>query len=169
MQKRSIFRWIVAVVVALLVSYLRAGGYLKDAENDSRILMLVLTIPDQPGVLSGALQVLDRFQTNISYISSQENPDRGECLMKMGILIRDTEDIPLLEQELLKVCETRVLDYEVTDRLLDGTVFYETFTKEMKELLHLSAHDAGCVLIRSNKLMQILDEQDEKPSQLEAV
>ena len=50
----------------------------------------------------------------------------------------------------------------MTDRLLDGTVFYITFANEMREILGLSQAQTNAVLIQSNKLMQLLDEQDKR-------
>ena len=35
MQKRNIFRWIAAVAVALLVTYLRAAGYLPEIAQET--------------------------------------------------------------------------------------------------------------------------------------
>ncbi len=141
---------------------LLACGYLHSVEEDSRILMLVLKIPNRSGALTEALEVLHAHKVNISYVSTQETGSRFQFL-KLGILLENTVKIKSLLDRLSQVCETRILDYEVTDRTLDNTVFYVTFTNEMRKLLDLSPRDANCVLIRANKLMQVLDEQD-KPA-----
>lgn len=141
---------------------LLACGYLHSVNDDSRVLMLVLKIPNRPGSLTEALQVLHAHKVNISYVSTQETGSQFQFL-KMGILLENTAEISNLLDNLSQVCETRILDYEVTDRTLDSTVFYVTFTNEMRKLLDLSPHDANCVLIRANKLMQVLDQQD-KPA-----
>ena len=51
---------------------------------------------------------------------------------------------------------------EVTDRLLDGTVFYITFANEMRSILSLTQAQTNDVLIWANQIMQRLDE-DKKP------
>lgn len=53
----------------------------------------------------------------------------------------------------------------MTDRLLDGTVFYITFANEMREILSLSQNQTNAVLIQANRLMQLLDEQNKPPLQ----
>ena len=137
-------------------------GYLTELEDGKRILMIVLTLSDHPGAVTPVLEVLSRHSVNISYISSQEN-GTGVQHFKMGLLIENTGEIKRLIDEISRVCEISILNYEVTDRLLDGTVFYITFANEMREILSLSQAQTNAVLIQANKLMQLLDEQD-KPA-----
>ena len=137
-------------------------GYLTELEDGKRILMIVLTLPDHPGAVTPVLEVLSRHRVNISYISSQEN-GTGVQHFKMGLLIENTGEIKRLIDEISRICEISILNYEVTDRLLDGTVFYITFANEMREILSLSQAQTNAVLIQANRLMQLLDEQD-KPA-----
>ena len=122
----------------------------------------MLTLPDHPGAVTPVLEVLSRHRVNISYISSQEN-GTGVQHFKMGLLIENTGEIKRLIDEISRICEISILNYEVTDRLLDGTVFYITFANEMREILSLSQAQTNAVLIQANRLMQLLDEQD-KPA-----
>ena len=154
---------------------LKEHGFLAGPEEGARILMIALKLPRETGALTPALEVLNRHRINISYVNAQE--EEAWQILKMGILVDspdagascpagssgNTGEISLLLDELSQICETRILDYEVTDRLLDGTVFYVTFANEMRQILNLNQHDTNCVLIRANKLMQILDSQD-KPA-----
>ncbi len=78
----------------------------------------------------------------------------------MGLLIDDTNEIKSLIDDISKICEINILDYEVTDRLLDGTVFYVTFANELRSLLNLTQEDTNNLLIYTNELMQLLDEQN---------
>ena len=137
-------------------------GYLTELEDGKRILMIVLTLPDRPGAVTPVLEVLSRHRVNISYISSQEN-GTGVQHFKMGLLIENTGEIKRLIDEISQICEISILNYEVTDRLLDGTVFYITFANEMREILSLSQAQTNAVLIQANRLMQLLDEHD-KPA-----
>lgn len=138
------------------------NGFMTSDYDDSEIIMIVLRLPMEPGSALPALELLNRRKVYISYVSSQETGD-GRMDLKLGIRIDNPEVISGLLSELSQICETRVLDYEVTDRLLDSTVFYVTFAHEMRNILHLSPKDANCVLIRANKLMQILDDQNKSP------
>ena len=139
-------------------------GYLTNREENRQILMIVLTLPDKPGAVTPVLEILNRYQVNISYISSQENGTAYQHF-KMGLLIENTGEIKRLIEEISRICEIHILDYQVTDRLLDGTVFYITFANKMRELLGLSQAQTNTVLIHANRLMQLLDEQNKSPLQ----
>ena len=141
---------------------LAACGYLAaEGDNDSQILMIVLTLPDVPGTVLPVLEILGKYNVNISYISSQEN-GTGWQHFKMGLLIENTGEITALIDEISRICEIRILDYEVTDRLLDGTVFYITFANEMRDILSLDQKQTNDVLVWANRIMQRLDE-DHQP------
>lgn len=140
-------------------------GYLVElSENgtNAQILMIVLTLPDVSGAVMPVLEILHSHQVNISYISSQEN-GTGFQYFKMGLFIENTAEIRSLIDEISRVCEIKILDYEVTDRLLDGTVFYVTFANEMRKILGLNQEQTNQVLVHANRMMQLLDEQKKSP------
>lgn len=143
-------------------------GYLPDEDELSlkkeqpRILMIVLTLKDVPGAITPVLEILNSHKVNISYISSQENGTEYQYF-KMGLFIENTEEIKSLIEEISKLCEIKILDYEVTDRLLDGTVFYVSFANEMRKILALDQSQTNEVLVYANQMMQILDEQKKSP------
>ncbi len=146
----------------LIERKLAACGYLAaEGDNDRQILMIVLKLPDTPGTVLPVLEILGKYNVNISYISSQEN-GTGWQHFKMGLLIENTDEITHLMDEISRICEIRILDYEVTDRLLDGTVFYITFANEMRDILSLDQAQTNNVLVWANRIMQRLDE-DGKP------
>lgn len=139
-------------------------GYLSDGEDSRRILMIVLTLPDVPGAVEPALELLGQHDVNISYISAQENGTPYQYF-KMGLLIEDPDALGRLIEALSRVCPIRILDYEVTDRFLDGTVFYVSFANEMRGILGLSQAQTNDVLIYANQMMQMLDEQNKSSLQ----
>ena len=147
-----------------IAARLQENGFLGTEYDNRQILMIELKVPDEAGALVPALEVLNRHHISISYLSSREDGTPFQSL-KMGILIENAGEIRQLLEELSVICELRIMDYEVTDRLLDGTVFYVTFANEMRDILQLSQKDANCVLIRANKLMQVLDEQNKSALQ----
>ena len=149
---------------ARIARELAACGYLAERDAQAQILMIVVTLEDKPGAVLPVLETLSRYRVNISYISSQENGTPYQHF-KMGLLIENTGEIKGLIEEISRICEIRILDYEVTDRLLDGTVFYVTFANTMRAILHLSQEKTNEVLIYANQLMQILDEQKKSPLQ----
>ena len=141
---------------------LKKSNYLFDTKENQKILMIVLKLVDKPGSLTPVLEILKNFKVNISYISSQENGTEFQYF-KMGLLIENTQEIKALIDEISKFCEISILDYQVTDRLLDGTVFYISFANEMRNILKLNQEQTNSVLVNANLLMQILDEQKKSP------
>ena len=139
-------------------------GYISDSnlKGQPEILMIVLTLKDEPGSVKPVLEILNSHKVNISYISSQENGSPYQYF-KMGLLIENTKEISILIEEISKICEIKILDYEVTDRLLDGTVFYISFANEMRKILNLNQSQTNEVLVYANQMMQILDEQKKSP------
>ncbi len=138
---------------------LRKSGYLSDEVEKSKIIMIVLTLPDVPGAVTPILDILVKHNVNISYMSSPEN-GTGIQHFKMGLFLENAEEMTRLIGEISQVCEIKILDYEVTDRLLDGTVFYVSFANEMRKILNLSQDRTNEVLICANRLMQQMDEQN---------
>ena len=149
----------------LIESKLTECGYLVELSEDAsnaQILMIVLTLPDVSGAVMPVLEILNSHKVNISYISSQEN-GTGFQYFKMGLFIENTSEIRFLIDEISRICEIKILDYEVTDRLLDGTVFYVTFANEMRKILGLNQEETNQVLVHANRMMQLLDEQKKSP------
>lgn len=136
--------------------------YLTDDPGMRQIIMIELKLPDRPGTLLPTLEVIKNHEVNIPYINSQENGTPYQNF-KMGLLVENTTEIKDLLDDLSKICEVRVLNYDATDRLLDSTVFYVTFANEMRELFGLTQDQTNAVLTDASKVMQTLDRRDESP------
>ena len=54
---------------------LAACGYLPEREENRRILMIVLTLPDRPGAVAPVLEVLSRRQVNICLLYTSDAAD----------------------------------------------------------------------------------------------
>lgn len=137
-------------------------NYLFDSNENQKILIIVLKLQDKPGTVTPVLEILQKYKINISYISAQENGTEYQYF-KMGLLIENTTEIKNLIEEISTLCEISILNYEVTDRLLDGTVFYISFANEMRNILKLNQETTNTVLVHANSLMQLLDEQKKSP------
>lgn len=137
-------------------------GYLAQGHAEPGVILVSLTVPDVPGGITPVLEVLHRHDVSISYISSQENGTAYQHF-KMGLLVEDVEGAKELLEELARLCELKVLEYDATEKVLDGTVFYIGFANEMRRLLGLSQQQVNEVTINANRIMQMLDERDEAP------
>lgn len=137
-------------------------GYLKEGEEDKTVLLIVLKIEDKCGMVEPILEVINKYKVNISYLSSQENGTSYQYF-KMGLLVDDTVETKKLLDDVAKLCEVKIIEYDVTEKVLDGTVFYISFANEMRELLNLDQNTTNEVLISSNEIMQMLDSNKESP------
>ena len=137
-------------------------GYLTDKGDDNKVVLIVLKLEDKAGSVTPVLEIIDKYDVNLSYLSSQENGTSFQHF-KMGLMIDKVGEIQKLLEEISKICEVKIIDYDVTEKNLDNTVFYITFANEMREILSLSQEETNEVLISSNKIMQMLDDNNEKP------
>ncbi len=137
-------------------------GYLTEELNEQKTILIVLKLPDVVGAVTPVLEIISSYDINVSYISSQETGTPYQYF-KMGLMVEKTTEVRDLLDDISKVCEVRILDYDITEKSLDNTVFYITFANEMREILNLSQEQTNDVLISSNRIMQILDERNELP------
>ncbi len=137
-------------------------GYLTNEEKETKVLLIELKLHDKPGAIKPVLEIISIYNVNISYINSQEN-GTGYQFFKMGLLIENINDIKNLLDDVSKICDVRILEYDITEKILDSTVFYITFANEIKKMLSLTQEQTIGFLINSNKIMQILDERNEAP------
>ena len=149
---------------ASIAARLKEVEYLAEDPGMRQIILIELKLPDRPGTLLPTLEVIKDHDINISYINSQENGTPYQNF-KMGLVVEDSTEIKELIDDISKICEVRVLDYDGSDHLLDSTVFYVTFANEMRELLDLSQNETNAVLSYASQVMQTLDEREESPEE----
>jgi len=137
-------------------------GYLSDKIDSTRLILIELKLPDVSGAIIPVLEVINRYNVNISYMNSHGDGSTFQAF-KMGLLIEDQKEFEKLKADISKICEVKVLDYAVSTKHLDGSVFYYTYANEMKELLGLNQTQTASFVVNSNKIMQFLEEKDESP------
>lgn len=137
-------------------------GYLTEAKSEQKVILIVLKLCDEVGAVTPVLEIINNYEINVTYISSQETGTPYQYF-KMGLLIENTDEIKSLLEDISKICEVKIIDYDITEKSLDNTVFYITFANEMREILNLTQEQTNEVIIHSNKIMQMLDEKNELP------
>lgn len=141
---------------------LKTLGYLDKSVKETKVILIQLKLRDVPGSVQPVLEILDQYHVNISYMSSQSNSTDYQYF-KMGILIENSSEIKKVLDALSRYCEVKILQYDLTEKVLDNTIFYLSFSNEIKELLALSQAQTEEFIVNSNKIMQILDEKNKKP------
>lgn len=151
-----------AAQIAVVTEQLAEIGYLQEHYSTKKLMLMEFRLRDKPGTVLPVLELINRYQFNISYISSQENGS-GYQSFKMGLLVEDPDAIAAFLQETAPLCDVCVLGYDKTERNLDNTVFYLSFVNEIADRVSLSEADQTELMINANLVMQNLDERNSQP------
>jgi glyoxylase-like metal-dependent hydrolase (beta-lactamase superfamily II) len=140
-------------------------GYLTQSIAETRVIVVDIKIPDQPGAVLPVLKVLDRYDINISYINSSSNNSPYQHF-KMGLLIENPTLIKMLLQDISELYQIDVVDYDDSEKILDNTIFYIRLANEMQKRLKLSTEKTMEFISESNRIMQVLQETGENPAKV---
>lgn len=137
-------------------------GYLHNDREKSSIVLLEFYLKDVPGSVTDILELISRFNFNISYISSQENGSDHQ-FFKMGLCVEDMDKISEFLTEAEKLCNVRMIDYNSSEKVYDNSIFYNAYVTGLSETMGLSANVNKELLVHVNLAMQTLDEQGLSP------
>ncbi len=148
----------------VITNRLEQAGYLSDGNPQGHVILMEFKLEDRPGAVFPILELINQYDFNISYISSQENGTAYQYF-KMGLFIENEGDVTSFLNHVSRLCEVRIIHYDKSGKTLDNTVFYLSFANAIARKLSLSEPDTKELLIQSNRVMQILDEQNQSPYQ----
>ena len=137
-------------------------GYLQSDANKSSIVLIEFCLEDVPGSVTNVLTLINEFNFNISYISSQENGTDYQYF-KMGLYVDDYDKISEFLKEAEKLCRVRVIDYNSSEKVYDNSIFYNTYVLGLSQTMGLSEEVRRELLVHVNLAMQTLDEQGLSP------
>ncbi|MBQ1948372.1 MAG: MBL fold metallo-hydrolase [Clostridia bacterium] len=137
-------------------------GYLHNAQTKTSIVLLEFCLEDTPGSVTDVLKLIDRFNFNISYISSQENGTEYQYF-KMGLYVEDSDKIAEFLKEVEQLCKVRVIDYNSSEKVYDNSIFYNTYVLGLSQSVGLASDVTKELLVHVNLAMQTLDEQGISP------
>ena len=137
-------------------------GYLQSNTNKTSIVLLEFCLEDKPGSVTNVLTLINDFNFNISYISSQENGTDYQYF-KMGLYVEDIDKISEFLAEAEKLCKVRVINYNSSEKVYDNSIFYNTYVMGLAQTMGLSEEVSRELLVHVNLAMQTLDEQGLSP------
>ena len=137
-------------------------GYLQNTGSKTSIVLLEFCLKDVPGSVTDVLTLIDKFNFNISYISSQENGSSYQYF-KMGLYVDDSCKITEFLKEVEKICKVRVIDYNSSEKVYDNSIFYNTYVMGLAQVVGLTPDISKELLVHVNLAMQTLDEQGLSP------
>ena len=86
------------------------------------MILMEFRLPDVPGALVPVLELISRYDLNISYMSSQENGTAYQYY-KMGLFIEDPDSVTRFLEQVSQLCEVKIINYDGSEKSLDKTVF----------------------------------------------
>lgn len=134
---------------------LHAIGYLQSSTHQGSVIVIEFRLPDRPGAVQPALELISQFAFNISYISSQSSGGDYQ-FFRMGLLVENSEDVALFLQRASALCDVNIVDYDQTGVALDNTVFYMSFAGRIAQKNGLGEKDKRALIINANLVMDIL-------------
>lgn len=137
-------------------------GYLQSNTNKTSIVLIEFCLEDKPGSVTNILTLINDFNFNISYISSQENGTDYQYF-KMGLYVDDAGKISEFLTEAEKLCKVRVINYNSSEKVYDNSIFYNTYVMGLAQTTGLSEEVSRELLVHVNLAMQTLDEQGLSP------
>ena len=141
---------------------LKKIGYLQSNTNKTSIVLIEFSLPDIPGSVTNVLELINEFNFNISYISSQENGTDYQYF-KMGLYVEDYDKISEFLKEAEKLCKVRVINYNSAEKVYDNSIFYSSYVMGLSQIMGLSEETSLKLLTSVNIAMQTLDEQGLSP------
>ena len=133
-------------------------GYLQNEIKAGSVILLEFHLKDEPNRLYPILVLIREFDFNISYMSSQQNQS-GYQDFKIGIYVDDQNKVSVFLEKASVVCPVKILNYDKSEKVLDNTVFYLSFAETLAEKMKLNEKEKEGLLVASNRVMQILDEE----------
>ena len=137
-------------------------GYLHSSASSTSVVLIEFCLEDVPGSVTNILTLINDFNFNISYISSQENGTDYQ-LFKMGLYVEDFDKISIFLKEAERLCKVRVIDYNSSEKVFDNSIFYNAYVTGLSRTMGLSADVSRELLVHVNLAMQTLDEQGLSP------
>lgn len=137
-------------------------GYVNSPATRRGIVLLEFKLRDEPGSVTAVLELIARYNLNISYISSHEDGS-GYQRFRMGLLT--DADTPLDEfvHQANALCPTHILDLSQLGRNYDNSVFYASFVGGLARCMGLGPDSTSELMINVNRAMQTLDERNLAP------
>lgn len=137
-------------------------GYLQNDTDKNSIVLIEFRLKDIPGSVTNILKLINEFNFNISYISSQENGTDYQ-FFKMGLYVDDSDKISTFLNEAEKICKVRVIDYNSSEKVFDNSIFYNSYVNGISHMMELSEEYKQALLVHTNLAMQTLDSQGLSP------
>ncbi|MDR3552078.1 MAG: MBL fold metallo-hydrolase [Clostridia bacterium] len=144
---------------------LKEIGYLNSRIPETRVIVVEIQIPDVPGAVLPVLEILSRYDINISYLNSAAQGGEFQNF-RMGLLLQNPKLIRELLGEISRLYRIDIIDYDENEQSLDNTIFYLRLAGEMRQMLGLTQEKTMEFIAESNRILQAHEETGENPARV---
>lgn len=137
-------------------------GYISEEDKNEEMMLIEFRIEDKPGSICKILEIIKKYNLNISYISSQENGSEYQYF-RMGLFVSDHKKLNDFLEETSKMCLARIIDYDHREKNFDNEAFYKTYATELSSLMKLDGSKSRKLLVNINRAVQLMDEHNIAP------
>lgn len=141
---------------------LKELGYIATPKAKSNVILLEFKLDDKPGQLVKVLELIGKYNYNISYISSHEN-GLGYQPFRMGLFVDDQNEFALFLGECRNLCPVQIIEYDSGTTTFDNTIFYQTYVDNLAKNVKLNGEQKRKLSVNVNRAMQLLDERNLSP------
>lgn len=144
---------------------LHSIGYINRKITETRVIEVLVKIPDRPGAILPVLEIFSKYDINISYLNSSACGKPYQDF-KFGLLIENPKIVKTLLDEISSVYQIDIIDCDSSEENLDNTVFYIKLANEMQKLLNLSPKKTIKFVAESNRILQMLQTDGENAAKV---
>ena len=127
------------------------------------VLVMDIKIPDTPGMLFPVLEIIDRYEVNISYLNSREE-NRGFQNFKIGMEVSDPEVSKKILDEVSDIYLLNVVSYNGNYDALDITVGYIRLASKIRRLFSLDDDKVKEFVKECRGVTELLLERGQDPA-----
>jgi len=136
-------------------------GYLTRQLPEMGVVPIEIDIPDHEGAILPVLEILARYDINISYLNSTQTGESCQHFL-MGLLIEKPMLIASLLRKLNDLYPVRIAGE--AGGCPDNSVFYLSLAARVEKTLHLTGEKQLEFLSEANRTMQLLQRTNESPA-----
>ena len=127
------------------------------------VLVMEVKIPNTPGMLFPVLEIIDRYDVNISYLNSREE-NRGFQNFKIGMEVSDPEVSKRILDEVSEIYLLNVVSYNGNYAALDITVGYIRLASKIQKLFSLDDARTKEFVVECRGVTDLLLERGQDPA-----
>lgn len=141
---------------------LKLQGYCSNLNDTKSTVLISIGLENKSGSLKEVLEIINQHEVEIPYMNFQQE-DKEMQQFVLGIFVDNDKEMRDLFFHLSKICYLKIVDYDLTNKVLDNAAFYLDFGNKIMDMFDLTENERKEFLINSNIIMQQLDAENENP------